>query len=141
NFTAALSAACTMTATALSGHPSRLRFAVGDSDHADRFTTAALTVIIEVVDSRDPRPKRSTMATAAVLAVSAGLATAEQLARVGVNLPADGTDIAGVLVADPFASDRTTGSLPHLSQRARMRVLAHQVQPTRANGTATETPR
>jgi hypothetical protein len=141
NSTAALSAACTMTATALSGQPSRLRFAVGDSDHADRFTTAALTVITEVVDSRDPRPARSTMATATVLAVSAGAATAEQLAKVGVAFAADGADITGVLVADPLASDRTTGSLPQLSQPARRRALAHQVQPARANGTATETPR
>jgi hypothetical protein len=76
-----------------------------------------------------------------VLAVSAGAATAEQLARVGVRVTADGADIAGVLVADPFASDRTTGSLPQLSQPARRRGLATQPQPTRANGTATETPR
>lgn len=141
NSTAALSAACTMTATALSGQPSRLRFAVGDSDHADRFAAPALTVIIEVVDSRDPRPARTALATATVLAVSAGAATAEQLARVGVSVTADGADIAGVLVADPFASDRTTGSLPQLSQPARSRGLASQRQPARANGTSTETPR
>lgn len=141
NLTSALSAACTMTATALSGRPSRLRFAVGDSDHADRFGNAALTVIIEVVDSRDPRPTRSISATATVLAVSAGAATAEQLARVGVSVTADGADIAGVLVADPFSSDRTTGSLPQLTQPARRRAQATARQPTRANGTVTETPR
>lgn len=139
--TSALSAACTMTATALSGQPSRLRFSVGDSDHADRFTTTALTVIIEVVDSRDPRPTCSTLATSKVLAVSAGAATAEQLARLGVSVTADGADIAGVLVADPSASDRTTGSLPQLSQPMRRRGLASQRQPGRANGAATEAPR
>jgi capsular polysaccharide biosynthesis protein len=139
--TSALSAACAMTATALSGQPSRLRFAVGQSDHADRFSTTALTVFIEVVDSRDARPTRSTVASGTVLAVSAGAATAEQLARLGVSVSADGADIAGVLVANPFASDRTTGSLPHLSQQARRHGVASQRQPARANGSTTETPR
>lgn len=141
SITSALSAACSMTATALSGQPSRLRFAIGENDHADRFTTTALTVTIEVVDSRDPRPARSNLTSATVLAVSAGAATAEQLARAGVGLTADGADIAGVLVADPFASDRTTGSLPHLSQSARRHGLVNQWQPARANGSTTETPR
>jgi capsular polysaccharide biosynthesis protein len=141
DYTAALSAACTMTATALTGQPGRLRFTVGDSDHADRFTTAALTVIIEVADSRDPRPARAAEATETLLAVSAGAATAEQLARVAVSVTTDGADIAGVLVADPFASDRTTGSLPHLSQPTRRIGLAHQRQTTWANGATTETPR
>ena len=136
--TASLSAACTMTATAISGQPSRLRFAVAESDHADRLTTAALTVTVEVVDSRDPRPARSTHASATVIAVSAGSATAEQLARVAVSVTAGGADIAGVLVADPFASDRTTGSLPHLSQPARRRALANQQRPALANGATTE---
>lgn len=141
NSTAALSAACTMTATALTGQPSRLRFAVGDGDQADRLTSTALTVIIEVVDGRDPRPAPSSMAATTVLAVSAGAATAEQFAKVGVSFVTDRAGITGVLVADPFASDHTTGSLPQLSQPARRRSLAHQVQPDRANGTATETPR
>lgn len=139
NITAPLAAACSITASAVSSQPSQLRFAVAEADRADRFTTAAMTVIIEVVDSRDPRPARARLATATVLAVSAGSATAEQLARVAVSVTADGADIAGVLVADPFASDRTTGSLPHLSQAARRRDVANQRQQTLANGTTTET--
>lgn len=135
--TSALSAACTMTAT--SGRPSRLRFAVGDSGQGDRFATAALTVIIEVVDSRDPKLTRSTSAASTVLAVSPGAATAEQFARAGVSVTADGAEIAGVLIANPLASDRTTGSLPHLSRLARRPALASQ-RPARVNGTTTETP-
>lgn len=136
NLTSALSAACTMTATAFSGQPGRPRFAVGGSDQADRFATTALTVIIEVVDVRDPRPTRSSLATATatVLAVSAGAATAEQLARVGVSVNAVGADIAGVLVADPFAADRTTGSLPQLRPPARGRAAARQ--PAQADAAA-----
>ena len=43
--------------------------------------------------------------TATVLGVSAGAATAEQLARVAVVAAADGREITGILVADP---DRPT---------------------------------
>lgn len=138
--TSALSAACTMTASATSGRPSRLRFAVGDSGQGDRFASAALTVIIDVVDSRDPKLTRSTSAMSRVLAVSAGAATAEQLARAGVSVTAEGAEIAGVLIANPLASDRTTGSLPHLSRLARRPALAGQRQ-ARVNGTTTETQR
>lgn len=141
DMTAPLSAACTMSASTLSVQPSRLRFAVGEGEGPDQYATVALTVIIDVVDSRDPRPTRSADATATVLAVSAGSATAEQLAKVAVSVTTDGADIAGVLVGDPFVSDRTTGSLPHLRQPARRRLVASQRPPTRANGTATETPR
>src|SRR6185437_15615765 len=43
-YTAALSAGCTMTATALSDQSNRLQFATEDSDAVDRYAPAALTV-------------------------------------------------------------------------------------------------
>ena len=55
-------------------------------------------------------------ATATVLGVSAGAATAEQLARVAASAAADGRDIAGILVADPDPADHTTGRLPQLAR-------------------------
>ena len=59
--------------------------------------------------------------TATVLGVSAGAATAEQLARVAASAAADGRDIAGILVADPDPADHTTGRLPQLARPAHRR--------------------
>jgi capsular polysaccharide biosynthesis protein len=127
-YTAALSAACTMTATALSDHSNRLQFGTENSDESDRYAPAVLTVIVEVVDSREPRFSHRSRASATVLGVTAGAATAEQLARVAVGVAADGRDITGALVANPLPSDRTTGSLPQLSQPQRRRGPAHTKQ-------------
>jgi capsular polysaccharide biosynthesis protein len=141
-FTAALSAACTMTATALSDHSNRLQFGTENSDESDRYAPAALTVIVEVVDSREPRFSQRSRASATLLGVTAGTATAEQLARVAVGVAAAGRDITGVLVANPLPSDRTTGSLPQFSQPQRRRGPAHiKQQSGRGSGQAVETQR
>jgi len=144
-YTAALSAGCTMTATALSDQSNRLQFATEDSDAAERYAPAALTVIVEVVDSREPRfSHSSSRATATVLGVSAGATTAEQLARVAVGVAATGRDISGALVANPLPSDRTTGNLPQISQPQRRRGPAHTKQhqhPVRGGGNTMETQR
>ena len=55
-------------------------------------------------------------AAVTVLAVSAGAATAEQLARVAASAADNGRDIAGILVANPDPSDQTTGRLPQLAR-------------------------
>lgn len=141
-YTAALSAACTMTATALSDHSNRLQFGTENSDESDRYAPAALTVIVEVVDSREPRFSHRSRASATVLGVTAGAATAEQLARVAVGVAADGREITGALVANPLPSDRTTGSLPQLSQPQRRRGPAHtKQQHGRGSGHTAETQR
>jgi capsular polysaccharide biosynthesis protein len=141
-YTAALSAACTMTSTALSDQSNRLQFATDSSDESDRYAPAALTVIVEVVDSREPRFSHRSRASATVLGVTAGAATAEQLARVAVSVAADGRDITGALVANPLPSDRTTGSLPQFSQSQRRRGPAHtKQQHGRGSGNAVETQR
>ena len=140
-YTAALSAACTMTATALSDRSNRLQFGTENSDEPDRYAPA-LTVIVEVVDSREPRFNQRSRASATVLGVTAGAATAEQLARVAVGVAADGRDITGALVANPLPSDRTTGSLPQFSQPPRRRGPAHtRQQHGRGGGNAVETQR
>ena len=50
--------------------------------------------------------------TVTVLGVSAGVVTAEQLARVAVSAAGDGRQIAGILVADPDPTDHTTRPPP-----------------------------
>lgn len=140
-FTSALSAGCTMMATESSDRPGRLQFATELSDESDRYSPAALTVIVEVVDSREPRFSHHSRATATVLGISAGATTAEQLARVAVSVAADGRDISGALVANPLASDRTTGSLPQFSQPQRRRGPAHKQQYGRGVSSSAETQR
>jgi capsular polysaccharide biosynthesis protein len=125
NFTSALYAACTMMAT-VPGKPNRLRFAIGDNERLDRNQTTAFKVMLEVVNSRTPRVSYATRATATVLGVSAGSATAEQLARVALSVAGRGKDIAGILVADPLPTDRTTGSLPQLGQPRRKGPAQHR---------------
>jgi hypothetical protein len=73
--------------------------------------------------------------TTTVLGVSAGAATAEQLARVAVSAAEDGRDIAGVVVANPEPDDATTGQIPQLGRPVRRRL------PTRLNGKVTENRR
>ena len=60
--------------------------------------------------------------TATVIGVSAGAATAEQLARAAVVAAADGRDITGILVADPDPADHTTGRIPHLARPTQRRM-------------------
>jgi hypothetical protein len=62
-----------------------------------------------------------------VLGVTAGVATAEQLARVTAGAGALGRHIDGILVADPDSSDPTTGRIPQLGKTRRVR-------PTRLTG-------
>jgi capsular polysaccharide biosynthesis protein len=119
NATATLSAACTMAA-AMSGEAGSLQFAVGDF-FAGRDSAAALTVAVVVLDSKNPELPAMVRTTTTVLAVTSGAASAEQLARAAVSVTGDGRDIAGILVADPDSSDRTTGRLPQLAELPRRR--------------------
>ena len=133
--TATLRAACTVTPAVPSGRSSHLRVTVGDHEDVDGQPGAALTVVVAVVDGRTPRVADTMRTTATVLGVSAGAATAEQLARVAVSAADDGRDIAGIIVADPDPADHTTGRLPQPARPAQRRL------PTRLTGTTTETRR
>ena len=93
---------------------------------------ATLAVVVGVVDGRNPQMPDTMRTTAMLLGVSAGAATADQLARVAVSADSAGREITGILVADPDSADATTGRLPQLGRRAGRRA------PTRMTGIATE---
>ena len=95
---------------------------------------AAFTVVVLVIDGRDPRVPPVAPTSATVLGVSAGGATAEELARAATAAAADGRDIYGILVANPDPGDQTTGRIPRLAPMRR-------ALPTRVNGRATESRR
>ena len=78
-------------------------------------------VVVAVVDSQVPKMPDTMRTTATVIGVSAGAATAEQLARAAVVAAADGRDITGILVADPDPADHTNGRIPHLDHPVRRR--------------------
>lgn len=123
--------------------PRNLRVLVSDGDvegalNADLEGEAgvqrdtALVVVVGVVDGRNPQLPDTIRTTATLLGVSAGAATADQLARVAVSAVSDGREITGILVADPDSADATTGRLPQLGRWAQRR------PPTRMTGIATE---
>ena len=133
--TVALRAACAQQPLP-DGRSSQLQVAVADNgDVSWRRLGAKLTVIVAVVDGRTPHVVDTFRANATLLGVSAGAATAVQLARVAVGATADGQQIDGILVADPDPEDRTTGRVPQLARPA------HRRMPTRLTGIVTETRR
>lgn len=131
---ASLRAACA-AAPPPSTRPSQLQVVVRDHDGGTRAPEAALTVVVAVVDGQDPRVADTMRPTVTVLGVSAGKATAEQVARAAASAAAGGRDITGILVADPDPDDPTTGRLPSLARPA------HRRGPTRMTGTAAENRR
>jgi len=68
-----------------------------------------LAVIVSVVGSRTRLPTEMTPTTAALLAVSAGAATGQQLARIAARIAATGHRLVGAVVANPDSADDTTG--------------------------------
>jgi capsular polysaccharide biosynthesis protein len=130
--TATLRTACAMTRPQPSGGPDNLQVIADDDAIIDGRIDAALTVVVAVVDGRTPQMPRTMRTTTTVLGVSAGAATAEQIARAAVSAAADGRGIAGILVADPEPSDNTTGLIPQLARPAPRRL------PTRLSGRTTE---
>jgi hypothetical protein len=77
---------------------------------------AAFTVVVAVIDGHEPRAGGIMHSTATVLGVSAGAATADQLALAAVTAAVDGRDITGILIADPDPDDHTTGRVPQLAK-------------------------
>jgi capsular polysaccharide biosynthesis protein len=131
--TATLRTACAALPTSWE-QPKHLRLLVTDSD-VEVPPDAVLTIVVAVVDNRSPQvPDTIRTTAAALLGVSAGAATADQLARVAVNAASSGREITGILVADPDSADATTGRLPQLGRGQRR-------MPTRMTGIATETRR
>ena len=98
-----------------------LRVTAYDEGRFDIQPDTALVIVVAVVDSRAPKMPDTMRTNATVIGVSAGAATAEQLARAAVAAAADGREIIGILVADPEPTDQTTGRIPHLARPARRR--------------------
>jgi hypothetical protein len=91
-----------------------------------------LNVIVVAVDGGAPAVPRAIGAVPTVLAVSAGGATREDLARVAAAARKAGSRIAGVIVGNPEAGDGTSGLMP--SQAG----WAARGSATRVNGRVTE---
>jgi capsular polysaccharide biosynthesis protein len=127
--TAALQAACAAPPTSPE-RPGHLRLVVSDSG-TEVPGDVTLTMVLAVVDGRNPQMPATMRTSATLLGVSAGAATADQLARVAISAVADGREITGILVADPDSDDATTGRLPQLVRRPR-------AMPTRVTRIATE---
>jgi hypothetical protein len=115
--TATLQAACAAPPAAQSKRSGWLRVGVRDPEGNGQLPNATLTVVVTVVDAQAPRVADTMRAASTVLGVSAGAVTAEQLARVAVGAARGGREIAGILVADPYPADHTTGRLPQPAQQ------------------------
>jgi capsular polysaccharide biosynthesis protein len=133
--TATLRTACTTPPATAPMRRGMLRVTACDEGDIEPHRDTALVIVVAVVDSRAPEMPSTMRTNATVIGVSAGAATAEQLARAAVAASADGRDITGILVADPETSDQTTGRVPHLARPARSRL------PSRLRGIVTEIKR
>jgi capsular polysaccharide biosynthesis protein len=129
NAVAALRAAC--AATVPPKGSGRLRVTVSDDEHVGQRLDAALTVVVAVVDGQAPQVAATMRTTSTVLGVSAGAATADELARVAVSAAVDGRDIAGILVADADPADRTTGRMPQVARPGQRRTPTRRTGATR----------
>jgi capsular polysaccharide biosynthesis protein len=130
--TAALRTACEASLSSAE-LPDLLQLVAFDDKFIDQPQRAAFTVVVVVVDGRAPEMPATVMnTTATVMGVSAGRVTAEQLARAAVAAGAGGREVAGILVADPEQTDKTTGRVPHLMRPPRRRL------PNRLKGVVTE---
>jgi capsular polysaccharide biosynthesis protein len=122
---ATLRTACTAPLPQSSERSSYLRVVVSDrGDDGAQLNAATLTVLVVVVDGQNPHMAGTVPTTATVIGVSAGAATAEQLARVAMSAANDGREIAGIFVADPEPTDTTTGRIPQPPRPAHSKLPA-----------------
>ena len=129
---ATLRAACAAPPSQPSKRPSNLQIIADyDADLSGRFQ-GELTVYVAVADGRALQLPHTMRESMMILGVSAGAATAEQIAQVAVAVAAHGRGIAGILVADPEPADHTTGLVPQLARPTR------RGMPTRLGSRATE---
>jgi capsular polysaccharide biosynthesis protein len=90
-----------------------------------KVSDADLTVVLAVVDRSKPELNELPQSAVTVLAVSAGSATAEELARTAVNADDAGSRITGILVADPDDLDRTTGRMLRTERTQQVPLPSH----------------
>jgi capsular polysaccharide biosynthesis protein len=132
NATAILRAACAAPPVPSRRHRN-LRVTVSDHPGTRPPLDAELAIVVAVVDGRAPQFTGMVRTTATVLGVTAGAATAEQLARVAASAAADSRQLVGILVANSDPTDHTTGRLAQLAQPTRQTASKH------TTGTTTET--
>jgi capsular polysaccharide biosynthesis protein len=130
NVAAALHTACAAKQPARrAGH---LQVAVAGPDSLLSWPDAALIIAVAVVNGRAPEMGGLLPTDSTVLGVSAGVVSAEQLALIAAGARALGRNIDGILVADPYSSDPTTGRIPQFGKTRRVR-------PTRLTSVTTGT--
>jgi capsular polysaccharide biosynthesis protein len=93
---------------------------------APKHPAPDLTVVLAVVDGKQPKLNAVAPTAATVLAVAPGVGTREDLARLAVAVDDAGRRIDGIVVADPDPSDRTTGRRT-LDERSRQAPLPLRV--------------
>jgi hypothetical protein len=93
---------------------------------APKHPAPDLTVVLAVVDGKQPKLNAVAPTAATVLAVAPGVGTREDLARLAVAVDDAGRRIDGIVVADPDPSDRTTGRHT-LDERSRQAPLPLRV--------------
>jgi capsular polysaccharide biosynthesis protein len=112
---AALEVACGRFASIGSSPRPDLEVATGVPQ---RRSDAELSVVAVVLDANDPTPETDGDGSTDVLvAVSAGFATAEQLARLAIRASNGGIQLKGVIVANPAVEDQSTGRSPEANTR------------------------
>ncbi|MCW2930542.1 MAG: Chain length determinant protein [Actinomycetia bacterium] len=121
--TTALRAACA-SGTRLQG--GNLLLVVDNGEGIDgRVSRARLTVVVTPVEAESKQLPAVTHTTVAVLGVSAGAVTAEELARTAAVAADSGSSIAGIMVADPDPDDKTTGLVPRPTRSTRRLPTKH----------------
>jgi capsular polysaccharide biosynthesis protein len=138
NVTAALRTACTGWSGG-SGRSANLRAVVADGGRFAVPNGARLVVLLLAVDAKQSQLPEAVETTSTLVGVSAGGATAEQLARIATAAAADGRDVTGILVADPESADQTTGRIAPPSHAARRGPRPAPVYPP--DGVTTESRR
>jgi hypothetical protein len=68
-----------------------------------------LTIILVIVDRKQPNLSEAPASEATILAVAPGTATEQELARVALAVDDRGRSIDGIVVADPDKTDHTSG--------------------------------
>lgn len=128
-------AVAALRAAAAADRPPGLRVLTADRDGAVPHPGRGLAVSVLVVDGDAPRLPGLDPSAVTLLGVSAGVLSAEQLARAAAAVADAGSRAAAVLMADPEPDDFTSGLSPQLAGPVQRRL------PTRVAGMPAETRR
>jgi capsular polysaccharide biosynthesis protein len=101
--------------------------------HREPPGPTALSIHLVVVDRDAPHLAGTERTTNTIVALSSGVVTAEELARLAVAAAADDRNIDGLVVTDPDPTDRTIGRVSQSVRRSNSRL------PTLLTGTARRT--